>query len=80
MKFKHGIPNHDAFSDLFPAIDARHTAARHSEGSQGTPATIGACFEDPKSAELTTVTRVMDKLCFLLECTEWRLARRFCRF
>ena len=55
MKFKHGIPNHDAFSDLFPAIDARHTAARHSEGSQGTPATIGACFEDPKSAELTTV-------------------------
>ncbi len=26
------------------------------------------------------ITRVMDKLCLLLECTEWRLARRFCRF
>ena len=29
---------------------------------------------------LSWVTRVMDKLCFLLACTEWRLARRFCRF
>ncbi len=45
----------------------------------GTP-TSGVASEIATGARLHELTRVMDKLCFLLECTEWRLARRFCRF